>query len=133
MKRLFFIAAILSLLCLVSCEQLGNNAIVGSWKATTMEMNVEGVNMSVGLEEFGASIVFTFEKDGTGEAFLSMEGETDSEWFEYETKGNTLYIDFDGYVEEIPYSISKNTMTMTLGEGFVDDYETEVKLTLKKM
>jgi hypothetical protein len=98
-----------------------------------MEMNVEGVNMSVGLEEFGASIVFTFEKDGTGEAFLSMEGETDSEWFEYETKGNTLYIDFDGYVEEIPYSISKNTMTMTLGEGFVDDYETEVKLTLKKM
>ena len=133
MKRLFVIAAIMSLFCLVSCEKTGNNVLVGTWKATTMEMNIEGIDMNFELSELGASIDFTFEKDGTGETFMSMEGETKSESFEYEAKNNILYIDFDGFVEKIPYSISNNTMTMTLEEGFIDDFETEVRLRLKKI
>ena len=133
MKRLLMIAAILSLLMFVSCEKFGGNAIVGTWKATTMEMNIEGITMSFGLEEMGAEMSFTFRKDGTGEAYMSAEGETDSMEFEYEAKGNILYMDYEGDVEEIPYSISGKTMTMNLSEGFVDDYEAEVKLTLKKM
>ena len=128
-----FIAAILSLLMFVSCEKFGGNAIVGTWKATTMEMNIEGITMSFGLEEMGAEMSFTFRKDGTGEAYMSAEGETDSMEFEYEAKGNILYMDYEGYVEEIPYSISGKTMTMNLSEGFVDDYDAEVTLTLKKM
>lgn len=133
MKRLLMITAILSLLMFVSCEKFGGNAIVGTWKATTMEMNIEGITMSFGLEEMGAEMSFTFRKDGTGEAYMSAEGETDSMEFEYEAKGNILYMDYEGDVEEIPYSISGKTMTMNLSEGFVDDYEAEVKLTLKKM
>ena len=133
MKRLLMITAILSLLLFVSCEKFGNNAIVGTWKATTMEMNVEGMSMSFELAEMGAEMSFTFRKDGTGEAYMSAEGETDSMEFEYEAKGNILYMDYEGDVEEIPYSISGKTMTMNLSEGFVDDYEAEVKLTLKKM
>lgn len=133
MKRLLMIAAILSLLMFVSCEKMGNNAIVGKWKATTMEMNIEGITMSFGLEEMGAEMSFTFRKDGTGEAYMSAEGETDSMEFEYEAKGNILYMDYEGDVEEIPYSISGKTMTMNLSEGFVDDYDAEVTLTLKKM
>ncbi len=133
MKRLLMIAAILSLLMFVSCEKFGGNAIVGTWKATTMEMNIEGITMSFGLEEMGAEMSFTFRKDGTGEAYMSAEGETDSMEFEYEAKGNILYMDYEGDVEEIPYSISGKTMTMNLSEGFVDDYDAEVTLTLKKM
>ena len=133
MKRLLMITAILSLLMFVSCEKMGNNAIVGKWKATTMEMNIEGITMSFGLEEMGAEMSFTFRKDGTGEAYMSAEGETDSMEFEYEAKGNILYMDYEGDVEEIPYSISGKTMTMNLSEGFVDDYDAEVTLTLKKM
>ena len=133
MKRLLMITAILSLLMFVSCEKFGGNAIVGTWKATTMEMNVEGMSMSFELAEMGAEMSFTFRKDGTGEAYMSAEGETDSMEFEYEAKGNILYMDYEGDVEEIPYSISGKTMTMNLSEGFVDDYEAEVKLTLKKM
>ena len=127
------ITAILSLLMFVSCEKFGNNAIVGTWKATTMEMNVEGMSMSFELAEMGAEMSFTFRKDGTGEAYMSAEGETDSMEFEYEAKGNILYMDYEGDVEEIPYSISGKTMTMNLSEGFVDDYDAEVTLTLKKM
>lgn len=133
MKRLLMITAILSLLMFVSCEKFGGNAIVGTWKATTMEMNIEGIAMSFGLEEMGAEMSFTFRKDGTGEAYMSAEGETDSMEFEYEAKGNILYMDYEGDVEEIPYSISGKTMTMNLSEGFVDDYDAEVTLTLKKM
>ena len=133
MKRLLMITAILSLLMFVSCEKFGGNAIVGTWKATTMEMNIEGITMSFGLEEMGAEMSFTFRKDGTGEAYMSAEGETDSMAFEYEAKGNILYMDYEGDVEEIPYSISGKTMTMNLSEGFVDDYDAEVTLTLKKM
>lgn len=133
MKRLLMITAILSLLMFVSCEKFGGNAIVGTWKATTMEMNIEGITMSFGLEEMGAEMSFTFRKDGTGEAYMSAEGETDSMEFEYEAKGNILYMDYEGDVEEIPYSISGKTMTMNLSEGFVDDYDAEVTLTLKKM
>ena len=133
MKRLLMITAILSLLMFVSCEKFGGNAIVGTWKATTMEMNIEGITMSFGLEEMGAEMGFTFRKDGTGEAYMSAEGETDSMAFEYEAKGNILYMDYEGDVEEIPYSISGKTMTMNLSEGFVDDYDAEVTLTLKKM
>ena len=133
MKRLLMITAILSLLRFVSCEKFGGNAIVGTWKATTMEMNIEGITMSFGLEEMGAEMSFTFRKDGTGEAYMSAEGETDSMEFEYEAKGNILYMDYEGDVEEIPYTISGKTMTMNLSEGFVDDYDAEVTLTLKKM
>ena len=133
MKRLLMITAILSLLLFVSCEKFGNNAIVGTWKATTMEMNVEGMSMSFELAEMGAEMSFTFRKDGTGEAYMSAEGETDNMEFEYEAKGNILYMDYEGDVEEIPYSISGKTMTMNLSEGFVDDYDAEVTLTLKKM
>ena len=133
MKRLLMITAILSLLMFVSCEKFGGNAIVGTWKATTMEMNIEGITMSFGLEEMGAEMSFTFRKDGTGEAYMSAEGETDSMEFEYEAKGNILYMDYEGDVEEIPYTISGKTMTMNLSEGFVDDYDAEVTLTLKKM
>ena len=93
MKRLLMITAILSLLMFVSCEKFGGNAIVGTWKATTMEMNIEGITMSFGLEEMGAEMSFTFRKDGTGEAYMSAEGETDSMEFEYEAKGNILYMD----------------------------------------
>ena len=133
MKRLLMITAILSLLLFVSCEKFGNNAIVGTWKATTMEMNVEGMSMSFELAEMGAEMSFTFRKDGTGEAYMSAEGERDSMDFEYETKGNILYLDSYGDVEEVPYSIKGNTMTMNLTEGFIDEYEAEVTLTLKKM
>lgn len=132
MKRLLMIIAMLSLLLFVSCEKMGNNAIVGTWKATTMEMNIEGVSMSVELAEMGAEISLTFRKDGTGEVYMSAEGETESMDFEYETKGNILYMDSYGDIEEIPYSITGNTMKITTS-GLIEDSEAELTLTLKKI
>lgn len=131
MKKLMIIAAIMALLGLVSCEKLSNNAIVGTWEATTLAYDMGGMNLSFDLDEVGIEMTMTFKKNGTGEMYMYAEGESENDTFEYTTDGNMLYLTSYGETEAIPYSINKDIMTMTVSGDLLDE-EGDVKLTFKK-
>ena len=132
MKRLMIIAAIMSLLGLVSCEKMSDNAIVGTWEATTFAYNMEGMNVSFDLDDMGIEMTMSFKRNGTGEIYMYAQGESEKDTFEYETIGNILYMYADGETEEIPYNVSKNVLTLTMSEGFIDDTEAKVQIKFKK-
>ena len=45
MKRFLILTALMAVLGLTSCEKEPSKAIVGTWEATTVEMNISGMKM----------------------------------------------------------------------------------------
>lgn len=120
MKRLFAIAAaIVAALGLTSCEPEMSKEIVGTWEATTIDMSMDGINMTMDVTEFGFEMIFTFLENGTGTATETMSGESATELFTYEIEDGMLTLDMSGEAETIPVTIDGKKMTMVLdGEKF---------------
>lgn len=132
MKRAFIISALLSLLGLASCSK-PEKAIVGEWEATSMEMSISGISMTINMDEAKMKLVYRFEKDGTGSIFTEKEGDSESISFDYTVDGNMLSLNDGDGLQNIPIFIDGKTMTLELnGENIGFDAAT-VKVHFTKL
>lgn len=130
MKR-FILAAIAVMIGFVSCEKDGTNAIIGTWEATSLYMNIEGIEMDMDIKEVaGSSIEMTFHKDGTVTMTESIDGESYSETYDYTYSSNTLTLSYEDESVSIPATISGDKLTMKVtGEMMeVEGFEGEVQI-----
>lgn len=112
-----FLLLLIVLLC--NCSKDDNNEetnlLIGSWQS------------EVFLEDLiSVSVIFTFNEDYTGTSQISyeFEGETwnESANFEYEMDDENLTLSYmDGsWTEVLAYSISGNTLTVTIEDQSVE-------------
>lgn len=120
MKRFFILTAIMAVLGLTSCEKEASKAIVGTWEAVSMEMQVAGVKMEVDMQEVGISMVFTFREDGTGTLSEMIEGEDLSMDFTYSVEGDMLMMNSEGEEEGVPVTIDGKNMTIVMDGDFLE-------------
>ena len=121
MKRLISaLAVIAAVLSFTSCEKESENSIVGTWKATTAEMSMDGIKMEVDISERGGNIEFTFKKDGTGSITTYNEEGSATSNLTYSISGNMLTLTAEGESHSLPFSIAENHMTLTFGEEFFE-------------
>lgn len=122
MKRLFAIAAsFIAALGLTSCEPEMSKEIVGTWEATSIDMSVEGINMTMDVTEFEFEMIFTFLENGTGTVTETISGESATELFTYEIDGGMLTMNMAGDAESIPVTIDGKKMTMVLDGDILDE------------
>jgi hypothetical protein len=112
MKRFIIaLAAVIAAFGFTSCEKEAEkiDPIVGTWKATKMEMTMGGMTQEMELSKMGGEIAFTFEKDGKGKVEANLIGETISEVKTYNISGDLLSITFED--ETVPsHSISMESI-----------------------
>ena len=106
MKRLLMLAAsIIAAFGLTSCEPEMSRAILGTWKAETMEATVEGMVLTFDLETVGLGMSFTFKDNGTGTATVSEKVESsyteDSMDFDYTLEDGMLTMNAEGDIVSI--------------------------------
>ena len=116
MKRFIFAFAA-ALLALVSCEKDETKSIIGTWEAVTVDLVMEGMNMSVDAKEMGMGMTFTFRENGTGTLVETAEGETITADFKYSVSDGILTIEpgEDMFLENkanIPFTIKGNKLTL---------------------
>jgi hypothetical protein len=121
MKRIFILTVLMAVLGLTSCEKEPSKAIIGSWEATTVEMTMEGIKMEMDITEFGTAMEITFNDNGTGTIIETLEGDSVNMDFTYSMEGNTLTIEAEGEVAEIPVTIEKKNMTMTISGEMMEE------------
>jgi hypothetical protein len=121
MKRILLAAA--AALCLMSCEKTAMDTIRGTWEATTVEMTMEGLNMSFDLEELEIGLEFTFRSDGKGSLTDLYDGDSVTRSFEYDYDGNILSLTVDNETYEIPAVVSDRNMTLSLDGKLLDEEE----------
>lgn len=131
MKR-FIIALTAAVLGLASCEKEPAKAIIGTWEATTMEMTMEGVNMTIDIADAGVGMEFTFRDNGTGTFSETSEGESVSMDFNYSVDDNTLIMEVEGDTAEIPVTIEKKNMTMIMDGEMLDEPGISIKVHFVK-
>lgn len=109
MKR-FILAAIVAVIGFVSCEKDNANSIVGTWEATSLHMNIEGIDMTIDINEetTGGTIEMTFKKDGTATLSEIVDGESYSGTCDYTYTDNILTLSQEGESISIPATISGN-------------------------
>ena len=120
-KLIITLAAIAAVIGLASCEKEASKAIVGTWEATTVEMTMEGMKMEMDITEFGTAMEITFNDNGTGTIIETLEGDSVNMDFTYSMEGNTLTIEAEGDVAEIPVTIEKKNMTMTISGEMMEE------------
>lgn len=135
MKKFLFIAAVLAAFTFTSCEKEASKAIVGTWNTVSMETSYQGVNMNVNLAEIGLSMIFSFDKNGTGTISTTTNGQISSEPITYIATESTLMMtDMYGEVISAGMTISGKNMTLTLtSSDIVDEDGGPVILHLVKM
>lgn len=132
MKKIFIISAIMAVLGLTSCEKEMSRAIIGTWEATTVEMTLEGIDLTIDVKELGVGMTFIFKDDGTGSVSQKSDGESVSFDFRYSVEDGVLTIDSEGDVESIPVNIDGKNMTMIMDGSFLEDPGTTVKMHFTK-
>lgn len=132
MKKIFIISAIMAVLGLTSCEKEMSRAIIGTWEATTVEMTLEGIDLTIDVKELGVGMTFIFKDDGTGSVSQKSDGESVSFDFSYSVEDGVLTIDSEGDVESIPVNIDGKNMTMIMDGSFLEDPGTTVKMHFTK-
>ena len=120
-KLIITLAAIAAVIGLASCEKDPSKAIIGTWEATTVEMTIEGMKMEMDITEFGTAMEITFNDNGTGAIIETLEGDSVNMDFTYSMEGNTLTIEAEGDVAEIPVTIEKKNMTMTISGEMMEE------------
>ena len=120
-KLIITLAAIAAVIGLASCEKDPSKAIIGTWEATTVEMTIEGMKMEMDITEFGTAMEITFNDNGTGTIIETLEGDSVNMDFTYSMEGNTLTIEAEGDVAEIPVTIEKKNMTMTISGEMMEE------------
>lgn len=132
MKRFFILTAIMAVLGLTSCEKEASKAIVGTWEAVSMEMQVAGVKMEVNMQEVGISMVFTFREDGTGTLSEVIEGEDIRMNFTYNVEGDILMMNSEGEEEGVPVTIDGKNMTIIMDGEFLETPGASVTINFVK-
>ena len=134
MKRLISVFAVIAaLLSFTSCEKEATKAIVGTWEATTAELSMGSMKMEVDIAEAGYQIKITFNKDGVATLTQTVEGESVSATVSYSVDGNTLIIEEEGEVAQIPITIEKKHMTWTVDGEMLDEPGAMVTIHFEKI
>ena len=123
----------MAVLGLTSCEKEPSKAIVGTWEATTVEMSISGMKMEMDITEMGSEMKITFKDNGTATITETSEGETMSMDFSYSVEGNTLILDAEGDVAEVPITLEKSHMTWTIDGEMLDQPGATVTIHFKKI
>ena len=133
MKRFLILTALMAVLGLTSCEKEPSKAIVGTWEATTVEMNISGMKMEMDITEMGSEMKITFKDNGTATITETSEGESMSMDFSYSVEGNTLILEAEGDLTEIPITIEKNHMTWTMDGEMLDEPGANIVIHFEKI
>lgn len=134
MKR-FILAFAAALLALVSCEKDETKSIIGTWEAVTVDLVMEGMNMSVDAKERGMGMTLIFKENGTGTLIGTSEGETNTEDFGYSVSNGMLtiesYEDMEAKIS-IPITIKGNKMTLVIDETLLEESGTAITIHFEK-
>lgn len=132
--RKLILLLIAALAGFASCEKSDSDAIIGTWEATVIEMTMEGMNLTLDLKEYGASVAFTFMADGKGSMAGTADGESINDEFDYKVDDGVLTIVYDGESQNLPVTIDGRTMIMTIDSEILDDesYSGKIKIYFKK-
>lgn len=133
MKRFLILTALMAVLGLTSCEKEPSKAIVGTWEATTVEMSISGMKMEMDITEMGSEMKITFKDNGTATITETSEGESMSMDFSYSVEGNTLILEAEGDLAEIPITIEKDHMTWTMDGEMLDEPGANIVIHFEKI
>ena len=133
MKRFLILTALMAVLGLTSCEKEPSKAIVGTWEATTVEMNISGMKIEMDITEMGSEMKITFKDNGTATITETSEGESISMDFSYSVEGNTLILEAEGDLAEIPITIEKDHMTWTMDGEMLDEPGANIVIHFEKI
>ena len=133
MKRFLILTALMAVLGLTSCEKEPSKAIVGTWEATTVEMNISGMKMEMDITEMGSGMKITFKDNGTATITETSEGASMSMDFSYSVEGNTLILEAEGDLAEIPITIEKDHMTWTMDGEMLDEPGANIVIHFEKI
>ena len=133
MKRFLILTALMAVLGLTSCEKEPSKAIVGTWEATTVEMSISGMKMEMDITEMGSKMKITFKDNGTATITETSEGESISMDFSYSVEGNTLILEAEGDLAEIPITIEKDHMTWTMDGEMLDEPDANIVIHFEKI
>ena len=133
MKRFLIMTALMAVLGLTSCEKEPSKAIVGTWEATTVEMSISGMKMEMDITEMGSKMKITFKDNGTATITETSEEESISMDFSYSVEGNTLILEAEGDLAEIPITIEKDHMTWTMDGEMLDEPGANIVIHFEKI
>ena len=133
MKRFLILTALMAVLGLTSCEKEPSKAIVGTWEATTVEMNISGMKMEMDITEMGSEMKITFKDNGTATITETSEGESMNLDFSYSVEGNTLILEAEGDLAEIPITIENDHMTWTMDGEMLDEPGANIVIHFEKI
>ncbi len=133
MKKFLILTALMAVLGLTSCEKEPSKAIVGTWEATTVEMSISGMKMEMDISEMGSEMKITFKDNGTATITETSEGESISMDFSYSVEGNTLIMEAEGDLAEIPITIEKDHMTWTMDGEMLDEPGANIVIHFEKI
>ena len=133
MKRFLILTALMAVLGLTSCEKEPSKAIVGTWEATTVEMSISGMKMEMDITEMGSEMKITFKDNGTATITETSEEESISMDFSYSVEGNTLILEAEGDLAEIPITIEKDHMTWTMDGEMLDEPGANIVIHFEKI
>ena len=133
MKRFLILTALMAVLGLTSCEKEPSKAIVGTWEATTVEMSISGMKMEMDITEMGSKMKITFKDNGTATITETSEEESISMDFSYSVEGNTLILEAEGDLAEIPITIEKDHMTWTMDGEILDEPGANIVIHFEKI
>ena len=133
MKKFLILTALMAVLGLTSCEKEPSKAIVGTWEATTVEMSISGMKMEMDITEMGSKMKITFKDNGTATITETSEEESISMDFSYSVEGNTLILEAEGDLAEIPITIEKDHMTWTMDGEMLDEPGANIVIHFEKI
>ena len=133
MKKFLILTALMAVLGLTSCEKEPSKAIVGTWEATTVEMSISGMKMEMDITEMGSEMKITFQDNGTATITGTSDGESMNMDFSYSVEGNTLILEAEGDLAEIPITIEKDHMTWTMDGEMLDEPGANIVIHFEKI
>lgn len=134
MKRFIIaLAAVIAAFGFTSCEKEASKAIVGTWEATTVEMQMGPVTMEMDIAETGSEVKVTFKKDGVATMTETSEGESITMDLSYSVEDNILIMEGDGERTEFPITIEKKHMTWTIDGELLDEPDTKIIVHFEKI
>lgn len=134
MKRFIIVLAVIAAVFgFTSCEKEASKAIVGTWEATTVEMQMGPVTMEMDIAETGSEMKVTFKKDGVATMTETSEGESITMDLSYSVEDNILIMEGDGERTEFPITIEKKHMTWTIDGELLDEPDTKIIVHFEKI
>ena len=133
MKRFIIaLAAVIAAFGFTSCEKEASKAIVGTWEATTVEMQMGPVTMEMDIAETGSEVKVTFKKDGVATMTETSEGESITMDLSYSVEDNILIM------EEVQTIVALGAGSITkrvFGDGRIErcDNVKDVGLYIEKI